>query len=1044
MEDIKMMRARNSQLLETILLPIAFCLVSIPAQAQYTGSTGASYIDKMIIRSLFLNIVTLEAPVDVTSPGDIIKGVPDNGNWPVNESPDLAIDDNTGTKYLHFNGDFDPDLGPTGFRVTPSNSQNIVTGLTFTTANDYPGRDPVGFELYGSNISIDGPYNLIASGDIIDFGQRQAWPRFTKNVRPISFANNIAYDHYQLLFTEIRGPAGGMVNSMQIAEVELLGVSPKAYNPKPANDDFCPASWVNLTWSPGYTAVSHDVYFGESYTDVDTGAAGTFRGNQTGTVFTVGAAGYLYPGGLVTGRTYYWRIDEVQADGITVHKGDVWNFTVTLGGWGLQGEYYQWSGAFPPSREAAFSNLVMTRIDPQINFNWGYGPPDPSVDADNFAVRWTGEVEAAFTEFYTFYTTTDDGVRLWVDDDLIIDEWGEQSPTEWSGTINLVAGRKYSITMEMYEHLVGAVAELRWSSRSTPKQLIPQAALSTFSQPIPVEPIPVEPIPVQPTPVQPTPIPLKYGGGAGELNNPYLIYTAEQMNAIGVNPEDWDKHFKLMADIDLGAFTGTDFNLIGYYISDDDREPFTGVFDGNNHTISNFSYTTEFTWTEGIGLFQYVGGTDMEIKNLGLIDPNVVAVAGRSVGSLVGIMEYGAITNCYVQDGHISGNTRVGGLLGRIYVCVITDCYANTDVGGFEKIGGLVGENYAGVIKNCSSASDVFGTSKIGGLVGVNEFFMELGFYIPGNITGCCAEGTSEGLNCVGGLVGDNLARVTDSYATADVFVVEGVFVLGGPTGNRIGGLVGHNYFWSEALIRPSVSNCYSTGNITESIFGSDNVGGLVGLNEGTVTNSFWDIETSGQSNSDGGTGRTTTQMQRKSTFINAGWDFVDETANGTEDIWRILEGQDYPRLTWELIEEEPKEVDDSLSAALDTDLSFTTSGDVDWFSQTRRWYHDGDAVQSGSITHDQESWLQTSVNGSGTLSFFWKVSSEGNYDCLEFYIDGILQDQISGTEDWHDMTYEITVSGFHTLEWRYFKDGSMSRGDDCGWVDKVEWMPTP
>jgi hypothetical protein len=129
------------------------------------------------------------------------------------------------------------------------------------------------------------------------------------------------------------------------------------------------------------------------------------------------------------------------------------------------------------------------------------------------------------------------------------------------------------------------------------------------------------------------------------------------------------------------------------------------------------------------------------------------------------------------------------------------------------------------------------------------------------------------------------------------------------------------------------------------------------------------------------------------------------------------------------------------LTEALDTDLSFTTGGDEDWLSQTAIYYHDGDAAQSGDITDEQESWLQTTVNGAGTVSFFWKVSSEGNYDCLEFYIDGTLQDQISGSEDWHDMTYEITGSSSHILEWRYFKDGSMGRGDDCGWVDKVEWV---
>ncbi len=531
----------------------------------------------------------------------------------------------------------------------------------------------------------------------------------------------------------------------------------------------------------------------------------------------------------------------------------------------------------------------------------------------------------------------------------------------------------------------------------------------------------------------------QYGGGSGTAEDPYLIHTAQQMNAIGANSNDWDKRFKLMADIDLSAYSGTDFNIIGYYRNDNDREPFTGVFDGSGHTISNFSYTSAYT--DFVGLFRYVGGTDMEIKDLGLIDPNVVAASGEGVGSLVGIMEYGAITNCYVQNGHISGNTWVGGLAGRTFVSTITDCYVEADVSGFTKIGGLVGVNYAGMIIDCSSVSDVFGVSKIGGLVGVNEFLMEQGLIIPGYISGCCAEGKMEGLNCVGGLVGDNLGRVTDSYATADVFVLFVFQIDGPPGGNRIGGLVGHNYYWTDALVPPSVLRCYSTGSITESILGTDNVGGLVGLNEGTVTNSFWDIETSGLSNSDGGTGRTTSQMQRQSTFINAGWDFIDETAKGTDDTWWILEGRDYPRLNWELIEDEPNEVADSLSEALDTSLSFTTGGSADWFAQTTMTRYDGDAAQSGDISRRQDSWMQTTVNGTGTVKFYWKVSSEEDFDFLEFYIDGSLQENISGLEDdWEQQTYTISTSGSHTLEWRYVKDGSGNEGSDCGWVDKVEW----
>jgi len=161
---------------------------------------------------------------DVTAPGDLVQGVPNDGDWPGGEIPDLALDDDVNTKYLHFKGDFDPDAGPTGFCVKPGVGPTVVTGITFITANDVAGRDPIAFELYGSNVSIDGPYTLIAGRDIVDFAQTDEWPRFTKNQTPIAFSNDTAYAYYQVLITAIRGPVGGSVDSMQIAEVELFGM----------------------------------------------------------------------------------------------------------------------------------------------------------------------------------------------------------------------------------------------------------------------------------------------------------------------------------------------------------------------------------------------------------------------------------------------------------------------------------------------------------------------------------------------------------------------------------------------------------------------------------------------------------------------------------------------------------------------------------------------------------------------------------------------------------------------------------------------------
>jgi hypothetical protein len=104
---------------------------------------------------------------------------------------------------------------------------------------------------------------------------------------------------------------------------------PFARNPDPVDEAFVSATWVNLTWSPGDFAVSHDVYLGDNFEDVDNGAEDTFRGNQTSTLFLAGFPGFAYPDGLVPGTTYYWRIDEVnEADPNSPWKGSVWSFSI--------------------------------------------------------------------------------------------------------------------------------------------------------------------------------------------------------------------------------------------------------------------------------------------------------------------------------------------------------------------------------------------------------------------------------------------------------------------------------------------------------------------------------------------------------------------------------------------------------------------------------------------------------------------------------------------------------------------------------------------
>jgi len=403
----------------------------------------------------------------------------------------------------------------------------------------------------------------------------------------------------------------------------------------------------------------------------------------------------------------------------------------------------------------------------------------------------------------------------------------------------------------------------------------------------------------------------KYGGGTREPNDPYLIYTPEQMNTIGLHEEDWDKHFKLMADIDLREYTGTTFNIIGYWNSRSDNKPFTGIFDGNSKKISNFTYTS--VDANKIGLFGYVDGENAQIKALGLQNPNVDAGAGRYIGGLVGDAN-GCITDCYIYGGNISGNHIIGGLIGFnrgiIMNCssssiilgtglvvgglvggnsgAITDCHSTGEVSAVGGgIGGLVGSNtsysylvrsvpglfvsISGTITNCYASGNVFGSYDVGGLVGINH-------NKNAQIMRCYSNGEASGESMVGGLVGTNSGAITNCYASGSASGSEG-----------IGGLVGLNL--------RTISNCYSTGLVS----GDAYAGALIGSSPASVMASFWDIETSGQTDSAGGQGKTTAEMQMASTFLDAGWDFIGEAENGTEDIWWIDEGQDYPILSWEL-----------------------------------------------------------------------------------------------------------------------------------------------
>jgi hypothetical protein len=129
-----------------------------------------------------------------------------------------------------------------------------------------------------------------------------------------------------------------------------------------------------------------------------------------------------------------------------------------------------------------------------------------------------------------------------------------------------------------------------------------------------------------------------------------------------------------------------------------------------------------------------------------------------------------------------------------------------------------------------------------------------------------------------------------------------------------------------------------------------------------------------------------------------------------------------------------------ALQEALDhVALAWTTGGAADWMGQTNVTHDGEDAARSGSISHRETTWMQTQMTGPGEISFVWRVSSEADWDWLEWYVDGILTDRISGETGWLPQSVYLT-GGSHTLVWRYVKDGVdiAPVGRDCGWVDQV------
>ncbi|MDR2682295.1 MAG: T9SS type A sorting domain-containing protein [Dysgonamonadaceae bacterium] len=172
-----------------------------------------------------------------------------------------------------------------------------------------------------------------------------------------------------------------------------------------------------------------------------------------------------FSSGQYAGKYVFVRPDHIfqlirEANGLTINPGAI----ESADGEGLTGVYFNGRN---------FETLITTRTDTCVNFDWGTGSPAEDVNSDGFSSRWTGYVTPRYSGNYTFYVTSDDGCRLWINNELIIDRWTNTSGTV-TGTIPLTAGEKYDLKLEYYDYRSTAICKLEWASAFQSREVIPK------------------------------------------------------------------------------------------------------------------------------------------------------------------------------------------------------------------------------------------------------------------------------------------------------------------------------------------------------------------------------------------------------------------------------------------------------------------------------------------------------------------------------------------------------------------------------------------
>ncbi len=410
---------------------------------------------------------------------------------------------------------------------------------------------------------------------------------------------------------------------------------------------------------------------------------------------------------------------------------------------------------------------------------------------------------------------------------------------------------------------------------------------------------------------------------ASVMSQTIHITTIEQLQKIGDNASTLDRDYALDADIDASATRswngGEGFEPIGTRIL-----RFSGSFDGQGYAIKNL-YINRVAAND-VGLFGYVSGSGAPAAIRNVAIDNATIKGKGFTGALVGYKDNCLIYNCY-SSGSVSAEADyAGGLLGWSQANTpITNCSSTCTVTGQLGIGGLVGYNNNCLINNCYSTGPVSANEYAGGLVG---------WSLAGTpISNCYSTSAVTGQNGIGGLVGYNdNTPIIKSYSAGKVSVTE----------NRVGSLIGALIGWSTIA---------------------------------TASDCFWDNNTSGQKISAGGTAKSTAYMKKRSTFVNAGWDFAS--------VWGISDNKTYPffRGSNDLPQAEP----DSYSAGINNVLNIQPPGVL-----ANDFDADGDPLTAILVTNPSHGSLSLKTDGSftytpdedfsGTDSFTYKALAGVDY----------------------------------------------------------------